>query len=260
MVVLVGAEFQMGSEESEPGHENGEKRHRRRIPRRFAIGATEVTREQFTAFQLERPAEVATLETGRYVKTDDSPQVAMTWYEAVAYCNWLSDQEGLPVEQRCYDSNADGKYAAGMKLKENYLDLVGYRLPTQAEWEFACRSGTTTSRHYGMTETLLPQYAWYQVKSEMRTWPVGSLKPNDVGLFDMLGNVAEWCNDEWEEKPADTHVDSPVGTVLTDVVSLGLRGGSFNFNQFNVRSAYRSGNEPLTRYDNYGFRVARTYP
>ncbi len=74
-------------------------------------------------------------------------------------------------------------------MKENYLSLTGYRLPTEAEMEYACRAGAVTSRYYGETEELLAKYGWYLQNSKERTWPVGSKKPNDLGLFDMHGNV-----------------------------------------------------------------------
>src|SRR5207245_1595842 len=111
--------------------------------------------------------------------------------------NWLSKQEGLPETEWCYEPNPDGKYAEGMKLTADYLRRTGYRLPTEAEWEYACRAGAVTSRYYGQTEELLGKYAWFFGNSQELTWSVGSLKPNDLGLFDMHGNVYCWCQERY---------------------------------------------------------------
>ena len=89
-----------------------------------------------------------------------------------------------------------------MKTVPDFLDRSGYRLPTEAEWEYACRSGAVTSRYYGGSVELLGQYAWYNQNSKDRAWPCGLVKPNDLGLFDMLGNVYEWCQEQYEAIPA----------------------------------------------------------
>ena len=111
---------------------------------------------------------------------------------AAAYCNWLSEQEGLPKDQWCYLPNERGAYTPRDDDSRRCLAATGYRLPTEAEWEYACRSGTITSRYYGDSTDLLDKYAWYQANSQDHAWPCGSLLPNDLGLFDMLGNVFEW--------------------------------------------------------------------
>ena len=82
-----------------------------------------------------------------------------------------------------------------MTIPADVLKRTGYRLPTEAEWEYACRAGTVTSRYYGVSVELLGKYAWYQANSQDHAWPGGSLLPNDLGLFDMLGNVFEWVQD-----------------------------------------------------------------
>ena len=118
------------------------------------------------------------------------------WYSAAHYCNWLSEQEGLPKDQWCYLPNEAGAYAEGMSIPADVLERTGYRLPTEAEWEYACRAGAVTSRYYGHSIDLLDAYARYQANSKEHAWACGSLFSNDLGLFDMLGNVCEWCQDE----------------------------------------------------------------
>ena len=148
------------------------------------------------------------------------------------------------------------------KLKENYLSLTGYRLPTEAEMEYATRAGALTSRYYGETEELLPKYAWYMKNSQEKTWPVGSLKPNDFGLFDMQGNVFTWCQESYKgypqgrgnrEKIRKTHLWSPIQIAVCCVAARSILAS-------NVRSAYRNHIVPTNRYINYGFRAARTLP
>ncbi len=117
---------------------------------------------------------------------------SVTWYDAAAYCNWLSEQEGIPEEQWVYEPNDQGQYADGMKIKDNAVELSGYRLPTEAEWEFACRAGSSGSYGFGESVPLLERYAQYIVNSSGRSHSVESLLPNTVGLFDMHGNLWEW--------------------------------------------------------------------
>ena len=169
----------------------------------------------------------------------------MTWYEAAWYCNWLSGKEGIPEDQWCYEplkKEDSVAYGPGMKAKDTIWELRGYRLPTEAEWEFACRSGTVTSRYYGLSETLLPRYAWYLANGENRTWPVMDLKPNDSGLFGMLGNAYEWCFDEpvrYPQRTNDAVEDLPTTKPVEATGRRVLRGGAFDRRPMAVRSAYR---------------------
>src|SRR4051812_21659038 len=103
----------------------------------------------------------------------------------------------LPLSAACavFPGRTDPEYSEGMQLAPNYPHRAGYQRPPHAEMEFASRAGAATARFYGETEELFAQYAWYQKNSAERTWPVGSLMPNDFGLFDVNGNVFTWCLD-----------------------------------------------------------------
>ena len=191
VVIHPEVEFLMGAPVTELARidkESFHRRHRRRIRRTFAIGAHEVTVAQFRTFRRDHTFTPATI-------SENAAANQITWYDATAYCNWLSEKEGIPRDQWCYDP--DQPFADGMTLFPDYLHRTGYRLPTEAEWEYACRAGTLTSRSFGETVTLLGEYA---VNSSRLTpyaspWPPGTVKPNGLGLFDMYGNMNEWCQD-----------------------------------------------------------------
>jgi formylglycine-generating enzyme required for sulfatase activity len=151
-----------------------------------------------------------------------------------------------------------------MTIPADMLQRTGYRLPTEAEWEYACRSGTITSRYYGQTIDLLMQYAWYQANSQERAWAGGSLLPNDLGLSDMLGNVYEWMNDSFgAPRPWSRRIHRDIlnrSEYVREKLPRLLLGGSFANPPAGVRVAGRRGNAPSLRDASYGFRLARTYP
>jgi formylglycine-generating enzyme required for sulfatase activity len=149
-----------------------------------------------------------------------------------------------------------------MTIPANALERKGYRLPTEAEWEYACRAGTVTSRYYGVSAELLGKYAWYQPNSQERARPAGTLLPNDLGLFDMLGNVYEWCQD-WK----GATLPNTLGVYRDDVVAdervidkrdRMCRGAMFTALLREVRSAHRAGDLPTFENIYNGFRIART--
>src|SRR5207245_2846071 len=142
----------------------------------------------------------------------------------------------IPPDQRCYLPNQAGKYEAGMTMAPNYLQRTGYRLPTEAEWEYACRAGAETTFSFGDAPEVLGKYAWYYVNSFSKSHPVGLLKPNDLGLYDMHGNAWEWSQDEYKE-----YVKAEGGKAIADTEDIAdlaarknptvrvLRGGSIFF-------------------------------
>jgi formylglycine-generating enzyme required for sulfatase activity/tRNA A-37 threonylcarbamoyl transferase component Bud32 len=263
VIVDCGA-FLMGSPESERGRFADEIQHRVHIGRRIAISAHEVTKSQYQAFQQAVKGDDLSNDPvlRQLVPTDDSPQTTVTWYEAAHYCNWLSEQEKIPRNQWCYDPKGE-VYGPGMKAKEKFWELSGYRLPTEAEWEFACRAGTATTFYYGLTEGLLPHYAWFLTNGENHTWPIASVEPNDFGLFDTLGNAMEWCFEEYVAYPVQEDKifeDTPSTPTVKAEAHRVLRGGAYLHRTAGVRCADRYSVQPDFRGHGIGFRPARTYP
>jgi sulfatase modifying factor 1 len=130
--------------------------------------------------------------------------------------------------------------------------------------EYATRAGASTSRYFGETEELLPRYAWYAKNSQEKTWPVGSLKPNDFGLFDVQGNMYTWCQESAKDyltgKAGEVVEDREGDLVMASTRSRVLRGSSFTNLASDMRSASRHASAPTNRFMTYGFRPARTFP
>jgi formylglycine-generating enzyme required for sulfatase activity len=275
MVIIHGpVSFQMGSPFTEQGRNSDEILHTVKINRTFAIASKELTVAQFQVFLKAHPEvrqrnlELAKLKDyakgskvmNLYSPDDNGPQILANWYELAQYCNWLSEQDNIPKSQWCYPTYDEIK--SGMVLPSNYLHRTGYRFPTEAEWEFACRAGTKTARFFGTDTLLLKNYAWYSTTTNNeRTWPVGQLKPNQYGLFDVYGNVWEWCQDRRVDYRKGITVDKEDSIlIVTDSVARTRRGGSFIYDASNSRSANRGVKTyfPNQRRDNCGLRVART--
>jgi len=230
------------------------------IPRRFAIATKEVSIEQFEEFLKEHP-ELRSANAREFSPEPQGPASKPNWYAAAAFCNWLSDREKL---SRCYEPTPGGQYADGMLIRADALTRTGYRLPTEAEWEFACRAGTLTSRYCGTDWALLSNYAYFNLNADGRAWPCGSLLPNDLGLSDMLGNLDEWCQDRPEDcQPGPDGVIVDQLSKAEPIVQTSwyiLRGGGFVDVPGHLRSAQRIWNAPSNQPGVYGFRIARTLP
>jgi serine/threonine protein kinase/formylglycine-generating enzyme required for sulfatase activity len=258
MVVISGpTQFMMGSPRSAADLADNEPWHSERIRHSFCLANCETTVEQFDRFLRVRGGAIGEpIEMGDAAL--DRPRANVTWYAAAAYCNWLSEQEGIPADQWCYLPNAAGLYGPGMQMADGYLDRRGYRLPTEAEWEFACRAGTTTSRYYGAGESWLSHYAVYGANARGVPQEVATRQPNDFGLFDMLGNVAEWCQGSYSQLANSEATPSGSDTVIDERTWKVVRGGSAADSAHRVRSAARDRIRPGDRELTIGFRVARS--
>lgn len=193
------------------------------------------------------------------------PIQQVSWYDAVLFCNWLSRREGLAA---CYKrtGKTDKIGSREFDVRELILDANGYRLPNEAEWEYACRAGTVTMFGYGNVdsgfrvlrkeeESLSERYSVFR---SSRPEPPGSKLPNGWGLFDMHGNVSEWCQDWFLPYRSGEAVTDPRGP--SQGVKRVWRGGSFLDLAIFGRSDYRTSVAPGSTFGNSGIRVARTYP
>ena len=259
LVLIPKGTFQMGSPESEEGHEKNETHHEVTISENYYLGVTEVTQEQYKKVMGTNPGRFQ----GEEISGDSSnhPVEQVSWDDAVEFCKKLSD---VPEEKK-----------AGRV----------YRLPTEAEWEFACRAGSEKAFFFGDDRRDLADYAWFlnnsgdkemdfaallnRLKDNPRgymdtllsagwaTHPVGEKKPNAWGLHDMHGNVWEWCSDYYGDYPKGAVTDpvkSKKGSLRV------FRGGSWDVEAAGCRSAFRLYGGPSSGGPNLGFRVALSSP
>ncbi len=251
--------FRMGAPRGETGQQVGlEDPHPVRIPRSFALTTTEVTVAQFRVFLHATGA--GDHHQHRFAPDLECPMTEVSWFQAARYCRWLSERERIPPDQMCYPPL--DQIRPGMKPYPDFLHRTGYRLPTEAEWEYACRAGAATSRFFGSSDELLRRYGWYLFSAHDQTHPVARLKPNDLGLFDIYGNVWEWCHERLDFPPADGQVavdaERP-DDVLREPEGRAVRGGAFASHPWHVRTGYRAGSRPDDRGIASGFRIARTW-
>ena len=210
----------------------------------FLMSIYEITQEQYQSVMDSNPA---------YFKFGDNyPVESVSWYDAMNFCNKLSDMAGF---ERCYN---DTTYLFSCDFSKN-----GFRLPTEAEWEYACRVGTETEYYTGndlgsdgWTSTDLDVAGWYDGNSDNKTHSVGQKVPNAWGLYDMHGNVWEWCNDWYDSKYYSLSPSyDPTGP--SSVSNRVLRGGGWNNSTTYCRSASRFGDNPALKLNILGFRVVR---
>lgn len=234
MVLLEGGTFVMGDnngEVDEPEHEVSVSP--------FYIDVTPVTQHEYMRLMGDNPSKFP---------DPQQPVEQVRWSDAVRYCNERSREEGL---EPAYDLN---------NWTCNF-DANGYRLPTEAEWEYAARAGTTSAYYFGDSPAQLRLHAWYNDNAGDKPRPVGRRRPNPWGLHDMAGNVWEWCNDFYQ---VDYYLTSPKQDPRgpDEGERKVLRGGCWNSSADACRSAYRYNENPgytdaCFGYDIYGFRVVR---
>jgi formylglycine-generating enzyme required for sulfatase activity len=251
MAILDRATFWMGADPAErETNEESLPSHQRYVDRSVAISTTEVTLDQFLDL-LPHHKKRHDSEVG---PESNCPVNMVSHDQAMEYCQRLSKREGIPEDQWCYKYvEVDG--APQIVPREEFVSLGGYRLPTEGEWEMACRAGTVTSRFTGNDERLITRYGWCSDNAQRKTWPVGSLRPNPWGFFDMYGNLFEFCQDRKYEI-ADT--DGVVDDVLhygpeTFVV---MKGHYYGAAPRSIASHFRS--RTMARGERtVGFRIAR---
>jgi formylglycine-generating enzyme required for sulfatase activity len=184
------------------------------------MDATEVTQADYEALMGVNPSD--------FEGDGERPVEQVTWYDAVLYCNARSKRDGLePVYQYASIKKGDDGECIGLVKLTIDFSKNGYRLPTEAEWEYACRAGTTTEYYWG--DDMDGAYAWCE-NAGGKTQPVGTKKPNAWGLYDMIGNVWEWCHDWYaEDYYAGSRVKNPRGPNKKGVCRV-IRGGSWKPN------------------------------
>ncbi len=233
MIFVQGGAFNMGSEEY---YKNEKPVHEVTLTGSFYIGKYPVTQKEWKKVMGSNPS---------YFKGNNQPVESVSWYDAVEFCNKKSEMEGL---EKCYSGS-------GKNIKCDF-SKNGYRLPTEAEWEYAARGGieSCNSNYRFAGSNNIDEVAWYDDNSG--THPVGKKKPNELGIYDMSGNVLEWCHDWYD---SDYYEDSPEDnpTVPNSGSFRVLRGGFWGFGADNCRVADRGGSGPGGSGRGIGFRLLR---
>jgi formylglycine-generating enzyme required for sulfatase activity len=230
MVRINGGSFMMGSPASEAGRQSNEVQHQVTVSG-FYLGKYEVTQKEYQAVMGTNPSNR---------KGDNLPVERVTWYDAVNYCNARSRNEGLTPAYTVSGENVTWDRSTN-----------GYRLPTEAEWEYACRAGTTTPYSSGSS---VDGAAWYRSNSGSATHPVGTKQANAWGIYDMHGNVYEWCWDWYGDYSSGAQTD-PMGA--SSGTTRVIRSMSWNDPGQYLRSAYRDYFSPSASYYTLGFRLLR---
>ena len=250
MVRVKKGSFVMGNTRNDREGDSDEKPvHTVTLTYDYWIGKYEVTFDEYDAYC------VATRKTnpGDYSGwgRGTRPVINVTWWDAIGYCNWLSEREGL---KKAYDVDGNLLDKNG-KRTTDITKVVGYRLPTEAEWEYAARGGQNSKGYKYAGSDTIDEVAWYSDNSGSKTYPVGQKKPNELGLYDMSGNVYEWCHD-WYGSYSSIAQTNAIGS--SSSAPRVFRGGSWYSNAQSCRAAYRYSKSPTFSFNYLGFRLSRT--
>ena len=255
MVRIRAGTFTMGSPSSEADSYDNERLPHTVTLSAFWMGKYEVTQAQYLAVMGTNPS-------SSFGVGNNYPVYYVSWYDAIVFCNKLSMKEGLsPAYSISNSTDPDdwGTVPWGNNAAWDAVQIVygsnGYRLPTEAQWEYACRAGKQTPWHTASgTDSDLGNYAWYSPNSSSMAHEVGLKSPNAFGLYDMHGNVWEWCWDRYGAYDNGTQTDptgAASGTYRVD------RGGSWDSAGQSLRSARRDNGGPSNSSNRVGFRLVR---
>ncbi len=238
MVLIPAGAFIMGDD---AGDDDEKPAHKVQVSA-FYMDTRELTQKAYEALMEKNPSKI---------KQPENPVEQVDWYHAALYCNMRSLKEGLKA---CYDP----------KTLACDFEASGYRLPTEAEWEYACRAGNQTKYSFGDDTSKLRAAAWFKGNANQAPHPVGQKSPNPWGLYDMHGNVAEWCHDIYSETYYQKkEANDPRGPATGD--KRVLRGGSWRTSEDGCRSTARNSENPRFAdacfgSDAYGFRCVKKAP
>ncbi len=227
---------------------------------RFAIGVAETTMRDYLAFKPEhvaiRKRNLSTIES-----RPELPADFVSYNDAAEYCNWRTLRDGLPESERCYSANRVGDR---LELVPNYSTRRGYRLPSLAEWEKAARAGTISNRYFGPDPTLIRSYAWGISNADFRSHQVAELRPNDYGLFDILGNLIEWCYNPSPVHDRLCRCGAADGASCQTIRFISQRGGCYLYvdGELVARPNHDRLDErrPNEGYSYTGFRIVKGLP
>jgi sulfatase modifying factor 1 len=245
MILVEAGSFQMGSTDGLPDEQLVHAVH---ITWPFYIAKYTVTFDEYDKFYYDNPGSGIRKPDDGGLGRGNRP-VEVTWSDAVAYCNWLSEKEGLPP---CYSGKG--------KVTRCDFSANGYRLPTEAEWEYAARGGTKTRGYTYAGSDNPDDVAWYADNSGGQIHPVGQKQPNELGLYDMSGNIWEWCWDWYDGSYyASSPASDPKGPALGPNISLRVkRGGRADLGVDSIRITFRSAEGASFPAGGNGFRLVRT--